>query len=247
MLYCHIECGIKEAAIKLYECGLISLKDILDVLEISQWIFFQVWRLYHETGSIVAPKNPVKKHQQKSGDAYKAANLEAVKKHQEMSGAEYKASHLKAVQMHQEKSGDAYRASHLDGVKRHQGKLGDGFRKANLEAVKKYQDKNREKYTFSHQKAASKFKKQLKFPPSSPSLGLQHSIISETCEDMAPHVFVEAGCAVCGRLTSLSSLLDLSEVQLDLNLLISSGVTQQERLYAEDPIKDLEDPILEDG
>jgi hypothetical protein len=58
MLYCHIERGIKEAAVRLHERDLLPLEDILDVLRISRRTFYRVWKLYRETGSVVAAKNP---------------------------------------------------------------------------------------------------------------------------------------------------------------------------------------------
>ena len=191
----------------------------------------------------------VRKYQEKKGDAFKAENLESVKKRQEKMGNAYRAENLESVKKHQEKMGDAFKAEHLESAKKHQAKRGDTFKKANLKSAQKYQDKNREQYRVAHREAVSKHtrSRRAKFPPSAPTLGLQHSIISEACNDMSPDVFEESGCGVCGRLTLFSNLLDLSKVQVDLSLLINPNVTQMECSYADEPTRNWEHPILEEG
>src|SRR4051794_33453031 len=64
---------------------------------------------------------------------------------------------------------------------------------------------------------------------------------------MSPAALAESGCAVCGQLTPLSSLLELSEIQLDFSILVNPGSTQKECFYANEPAQDLDGPILEDG
>ena len=150
----------------------------------------------------------VQKHQAKNPD-YKASNLEAVQKNQ-AKNPEYKASHLEAVQKNQAKNPD-YKTSNLQAVKTYQTKYSNKAKKANLESVHKYQKK-----------------KATAFPPLPPSKKLQHTIISNFCKDTSPNKFIESGCAICGKLTPLTELNKLSDLNLDLNILIQSEVTQQE-------------------
>ena len=59
MPYCHIEPGIKEAAVKIYKQGLFPLEDILNVLTISRRTFYRIQKLYNETGQVMKVKNPL--------------------------------------------------------------------------------------------------------------------------------------------------------------------------------------------
>src|SRR6266487_225542 len=190
----------------------------------------------------------VKKYQEKKGDAYKKAHVQSAKKHQDKLGDAYKAANLQSVKKHQDKQDDAYKAANLQSVKKHQDKQGDAFKEINLQSAQKYQDKNREKYRLAHQAAVSKHQRRRrpKFPPSAPTMGLLHSIISDACNDMSPDAFLESGCAVCGCLAPLTSLLELSETQLDLSILVNPGVTQKECSHADELIMDMEGPVLED-
>jgi hypothetical protein len=72
------------------------------------------------------------------------------------------------------------------------------------------------------------------FPPPPPSERLQCTIISGFCNDTAPNKFIESGCAVCGRLIPLTKLQKLSDLNLDLSILIQSGVMQQKRHFIKD-------------
>ncbi|KDR65097.1 hypothetical protein GALMADRAFT_82279 [Galerina marginata CBS 339.88] len=45
------------------------------------------------------------------------------------------------------------------------------------------------------------------FPPQPPSTSLLHKIISGFIQDTSPSQFVEAGCAVCGKLTPFRNLI----------------------------------------
>ena len=62
---------------------------------------------------------------------------------------------------------------------------------------------------------------------------LQHTIISDFCKEISPNELVEAGCAVCGKLTPVSQLKEYSDI--DLAPLVQQGVTQVERYSNEDP------------
>jgi len=48
------------------------------------------------------------------------------------------------------------------------------------------------------------------FPPAPPSMKLKETVIQGWCEDTSPEHFVEGGCAVCGQLTPVHQLSDLS-------------------------------------
>ena len=190
----------------------------------------------------------VKKHQEKSPEKYKASHLEAVKKHQEKSPEKYKASNLEAVKKHQEKSPEKYKASNLEAVKKHQEKSPEKYKASNLEAVKKHQEKSAEKYKASNLEAVKKYQNKSlnpEFPPSAPSIKLMHQIFTDFCKDINPNQFEESGCAVCGQLTPSSALKKLSEMNLNLDILIQEGVTQVERQSSKDPLSDIEGPVLD--
>jgi hypothetical protein len=60
----RIEQGIKLAGIKLYECGLLPLAVILDVLDYSRSTFFCTLKLWHETGNVVSARSHLRgRHQ----------------------------------------------------------------------------------------------------------------------------------------------------------------------------------------
>jgi hypothetical protein len=155
----------------------------------------------------------------------KTAQLSVVKKYQANS-SKYKTSNLASVKQSQAKNPD-YKTLHLNAVKKNQANNPD-YKTSHLNAVKKSQEKQ-----------------STLFPPISPSESLQHTIISNFCKDTSPEQFMESGCTVCGRLTSLSELTKLSESNLNMNILIQPGMSQKERTSSDDPIVDIEGPILD--
>ena len=121
------------------------------------------------------------------------------------------------------------------------------YKASNRISVDQYQANNLEKYQESHLTAVKKsqLKKELQFPPASLNKNLEYKIISNFCKDTAPDKFQEAGCAVCGKLTLFEDLKLLSNLSLNLNILQQSGVTQKERHFSQDPIQDIQGPIIE--
>ncbi|KAJ7153848.1 hypothetical protein C8R46DRAFT_1163005 [Mycena filopes] len=85
------------------------------------------------------------------------------------------------------------------------------------------------------------------FPPKPLDLRTAHRIISNHCKQVSPKSFREAGCAVCGCLTPMKSLTLLSRYQGSLDLLIKPGVTRKERFAMDEPIEELDGPILAAG
>jgi hypothetical protein len=59
-----------------------------------------------------------------------------------------------------------------------------------------------------------------KFPPSPPSEILQETIARGWCKDTSPDAFMEGGCAVCGQLTAVTHLSELSKSGCDLDILV---------------------------
>lgn len=57
MGYCFISHEVKIAAVRLYECGLLDLEDILDCCGFACCIWFWVLKLWHETGDVVLPES----------------------------------------------------------------------------------------------------------------------------------------------------------------------------------------------
>jgi hypothetical protein len=89
-------------------------------------------------------------------------------------------------------------------------------------------------------------KKDVKFPPNPPSAELCQNIVSDFCADTSPEMFEEAGCAVCGKLTPICEMEELSEVE-NINLLKVDGVTRKARCKSSDPVRELRGPILAPG
>ena len=90
--------------------------------------------------------------------------------------------------------------------------------------------------------------KPINFPPAPLTKELESDIISGFAKDIEVENFLESGCAVCGQLTPLKELQDMTKCQLDLNLLIPNGpVTRKERHSSNDPIEDISGPVLLPG
>ena len=138
--------------------------------------------------------------------------------------------------------------ANVQAVKQYQAKKGAGYKAENLKSVKKYQKKKGDEYKSNHSKSEKTYKDkkkvQDKFPPLPVTPALQHMIISNACQDMSSDQISESGCAVCGQLTLVKDLIKLSEAHVDLNILINPGITQVERFTSEDPIKDIDGPVL---
>jgi hypothetical protein len=126
---------------------------------------------------------------------------------------------------------------------------------SNAEYQKKWYQNNKEKraeynkqpqYQESHKKSSQKHyesTKDVKFPPNPPSADLCQKIVSNFYADTAPEVFEEAGCAVCGKLTPVCEMEELSDVE-NINLLKVDGVTRKTRCKSSDPVRELRGPIL---
>ena len=89
-------------------------------------------------------------------------------------------------------------------------------------------------------------KKNVNFPPSPPSSGLCQRIVLDFCADTSPEIFEEAGCAVCGKLTPVCEMEELSEVE-NIGLLKVDAVTRKARHKSSDPVRELRGPILAPG
>ena len=85
----------------------------------------------------------------------------------------------------------------------------------------------------------------IKFPPSPPSNRLIHKIISGFCKDTHPSKFEEAGCAICGQLVVMTKLIKITDVKFSLDPLVRVGVTHLPRCSADDPIKEIDGPIMD--
>ena len=133
---------------------------------------------------------------------------------------------------------------------------------SNAKRQRSWYEKNKKKRSEynKHHHAASEYKqshkqssykhywshKDVKFPPDPPSVDLCQKIISDFCADTSPEVFEEAGCAVCGKLTPIYEMEELSEVE-NISLLKFDGVTRKARSKSSDPVKELRGPILAPG
>jgi len=62
--------------------------------------------------------------------------------------------------------------------------------------------------------------------------------VSDFCADTSPEIFEESGCAVCGKLTPICEMEELSEVE-NVSLLKVDGVTRKARCKSTDPVREL--------
>ena len=74
------------------------------------------------------------------------------------------------------------------------------------------------------------------------------TIARDFCKATSPKRFQEAGCAICGKLTLLTNLLDINSANCDLNILIweGAGITCMERTSASDPIREIKGPVIDE-
>jgi hypothetical protein len=101
-------------------------------------------------------------------------------------------------------------------------------------------------YQKSYKKSSQKHywsKKDAKFLPNPPLTDLCQQIVSDFCANTSPKVFEKAGCAVCGKLTPICEMEELSDVE-NINLLKVDGVTRKARCESSDPVRELRGPIL---
>jgi hypothetical protein len=95
--------------------------------------------------------------------------------------------------------------------------------------MKRAEYNRRPEYYESHKKSSQKHylsKKDVKFPPAPPSADLCQQIVSEFCADTSPDAFEETGCAVCGKLTPICEMEELSELE-NISLLKVDGITRK--------------------
>jgi hypothetical protein len=187
----------------------------------------------------------VKSYQDHQGIQYKQANLSSVKFYQKVQGAQYKETNLSSVKEHQKMQGARYKQTNLFAVKEYQKKQGNQYRKANLKAVKDYHKRQGKQYKMANLTAVNKYRSEAKvsFPPSPPSKKLLHSVLTGACKEMSPDHIMEQGCAVCGKLTLNSELLNFTSKSLNLQVLYRNGATRCERSTLSSPIQDIDGPI----
>ncbi|KAJ7865750.1 hypothetical protein B0H14DRAFT_2347813 [Mycena olivaceomarginata] len=82
------------------------------------------------------------------------------------------------------------------------------------------------------------------FPPDPVSAVDEHRIISGTCKAINPENFEEAGCAVCGLLVPFTELTPKAQLDLNYDVLTVLGVTRKERKHSEEPIEEVEGPVM---
>ena len=169
----------------------------------------------HQQGNLAAVQrfnimNP-EKHQQ--------SNLAAVQRYQVNNPEKHQQSNLVAVQRYQVNNPEKHQQSNLVAVQRYQVNNPEKHQQSNLAAVQRYQVNNPERHQQSNLTAIQQFNQNLKFPPKPPAERLQHIIISDFCSDTSPYAFIESGCAVCGKLTKAKELIELSTLDLNLDVL----------------------------
>jgi hypothetical protein len=83
------------------------------------------------------------------------------------------------------------------------------------------------------------------FPPPAPSLLLQENILCNFCVDLSPAKIEEAGCSVCGQLRLKIDLQQAEHAGVNLALLVNPGMTRKERFSLDNPICDIDGPIID--
>ena len=83
------------------------------------------------------------------------------------------------------------------------------------------------------------------FPPLPPSNNDIEKIVQGFCAATNPSLLMEAGCAVCGLLCQLKNLILLTNIDVDLEPLVVSEITRQERTSNADKINEIPGPVLE--
>jgi hypothetical protein len=94
----------------------------------------------------------------------------------------------------------------------------------------------------------ARLKEKSKFPPTPPTRELLQTIAKDFYKTISPNKFEESGCAVCGRLTPMTNLLNLSEAKCNFDILTrdGAGVTQKERNLESDPVEELKGPVMDE-
>jgi len=169
--------------------------------------------------------NAVNKYNANNPEKHQQDNLAAVQKFNIMNPEKHQQSHLAAVQRYQVNYPEKHQQGNLAAVQRYQVNYPEKHQQSNLAAVQRYQVNNPEKHQQSNLAAMQQFNQNVKFPPKPPTERLQHSIISDFCTETSPNAFIESGCAVCGKLTKAKELIELSTLDLNLDVLKASGVT----------------------
>ena len=178
-------------------------------------------------------------------DKHSQQNLAAVQKFALQNPDKHSQQNLAAVQKFALQNPNKHSQQHLSAVNKYKLKNPEKFRKQNLTAVQKFKLENPDRHRQIHQHAVKAYREKTQFPPDPPSMRLQHTIVSDFCKETSPNKFIEAGCAVCGKLTLESQLKYFSDT--DLTPLIQEGVTQIERQSSDDPIVSSDAPVLIDG
>lgn len=86
-----------------------------------------------------------------------------------------------------------------------------------------------------------------KFPPLPPTQARCENVIKCFTDATSPKYFEESGCAICGELSPMLKMKNVSETNIDLNILIADGrgFTRKERRSSLDPIAELDGPIID--
>src|SRR5277367_253180 len=174
----------------------------------------------------------------------KLSNLMAVKKYQERHRANFKHKNLVAVQKYNFENPEKYKQTNLAAVQKYNFENPEKYKQINLAAVQKYNAENPEKHKQTNLAAVQKSLQKRAFPPEPPSLKLQHTIISGFCKETSSSEFSESACCVCGKLTFICGLKHISDLNISLNVLKATGVTQKERFTDHDPICDLDGLVM---
>jgi hypothetical protein len=115
--------------------------------------------------------------------------------------------------------------------------------RSNMSSVQKAEVRQKDARSHTLQWTAAKNQ----FPPKPLSKELTHTIITGFCKATAPSKFVESGCAVCGRLTLLSDLVQMEDLKCDLSILQrdGAGITRKERFSRTDAIEEIRGPVID--
>ena len=187
----------------------------------------------------------MQKYKKENPDICSQKNLAAVQKFAFDNPDKHSKQNLAAVQKFALENPDKHSNQNVAAVNKFKLKHPGKHQQQNLTAVQNFKLKNPNRHSQINKLAALTYMENSnQFPPDPPPMRLQHTIISDFCKDICPNKFVEAGCAVCGKLTPVLQLKDYSDV--NLTPLVQQDVTQIERYSNEDPIVSSDKAVLID-
>jgi hypothetical protein len=175
-------------------------------------------------------------------------NFIAVKKYRQEKHNKYQLTELSALLRRHHGINSIHKIAELAAIKKYMQDQDVMSEQQSITFPKKDQTRHMQRYKYFHAESLKKCKIECKnpsFPPEPAGFSLIHKIVTNACNDLKDANISEKGCAVCGCLTLISNLTLLEKADVDLNMLMRSGVTRKERTNADQPIEEINGPIMD--